>query len=119
MARTISREELVDIFVKVAKMTNSRPSEVEEVYESIWICLKRALSKTNCPDVVLPHFGKFYVNHDRIRGNITRAIKRYRLKYMTKEGLAKVFSMNWRIYKAMQERKIRKLKKKSNGKSEV
>ena len=119
MARTLSREELIDIFVKVAKATNSRPSEVEEVYESIWICLKRAVSKVNCPNVVLPNFGRFYVNQDTIRAKILRSIGLYRAGRMTKEGLAKIFSINWPVYKSIQERKIRKLKEKKNGRSEV
>lgn len=96
-----------EVLYEVAKETNSKPSEVDEVWNSIWVFTKRAMQEDNLPEIVLQGWGKYYVSVDDLRGRLTRAIKNYRKGRISPAGLAKIFNRYWEYYKTKQEDYVR------------
>jgi hypothetical protein len=104
-------------YVNVAKEAKCRPSDVEEVYESLWIFLKRALGQPNFPQVYLANLGTFYVSASDLRRRIIMMIRKYRKGIVNETTLGFFMSNFWPKYKQVHKTELI-LKKKKQWKKE-
>lgn len=108
----VSTEFLRELFIEIAKDENLKPSDVEDIYNSIFKYTKRALMLPSLPDVQLTGLGKFSISAPKLRKTIGDVINSYRSGRVTPEGLAKFMNSHWPAYKIAQRRVVRKQKRK-------
>lgn len=112
-----AHDPFFDIPFEVARELKCKPSEAVEVYESIFVYMKRAMSLPNLPDVLIVNWGKYSVGLTDIRGRLRRAINRYRAGQTTKQGLATTFTKLWPAYKILNERHARQVRERRESKA--
>lgn len=111
VGRDVQYEFLMDMYQRIAVKMNCKPSDVEEVYRSIFKYTKRAMALPQMPDIYLTHLGKVFTSAAMIRSTIKSRITLYRNGKITADGLGKFMATTWPVYKLAQEKEIKRKKK--------
>lgn len=105
-------ERLMEICVEIALENKCRPSDVFEVYDTMFQYTRRAMGMPQMPTVYLKYFGTFSTSAASVRVRIKELITKYRAGKVSKASFGKFMAKAWPTYKKLQEKEV---KLKRNG----